>query len=47
MSVRLGFAVLVFALALPAKALAESKTYTFKTGPITVAPYEVKQNDFD
>src|SRR5687768_15134161 len=47
MSVRLGFALLLFALALPATAMAEKKTYTFKTGPITVAPYEVKQNNLD
>ena len=45
--VRLGFALLVLLLAQPTVALAEEKTYTFTTGPITVAPYEVKQNNLD
>ena len=47
MFARLGFAVLALLLALPAAALAESRTYSFTTGPITVGPYEVKQNNFD
>jgi plastocyanin len=47
MLARLGFAVLVFLFALPAAAQAEKRTYSFQTGPITVGPYEVKQNNFD
>jgi plastocyanin len=33
------------ALWLAAPAAAEVRDYTFRTGPITIAPYEVKQND--
>jgi plastocyanin len=38
--------VCAVALVLAAPAAAEIKTETFRSGPITVAPYEVKQSDF-
>jgi plastocyanin len=45
--VRLGFALLALLLLAPATAHAEKRTYSFQTGPITVKPYEVLQNNFD
>jgi plastocyanin len=44
---RLVFAVLAAGLLLPAVAGAEQKTYTYTTGPLTVEPYQVLQNNFD